>query len=47
MARLQESMGALGSARAAYEQCLLHGKETGFGGNEAALGLQALKRRLN
>jgi regulator of sirC expression with transglutaminase-like and TPR domain len=47
LARLQESMGALGSARAAYEQSLVHGKETDYGGNEAALALQALKRRLN
>jgi regulator of sirC expression with transglutaminase-like and TPR domain len=47
LARLQETVGALGSARAAYEQCLVHGKETDYGGNEAALALQALKRRLN
>ncbi|HSM96332.1 MAG TPA: tetratricopeptide repeat protein, partial [Rhizomicrobium sp.] len=47
LARLNEASGALGAAQRAYEACLslvpggqaLH--------NEAALGLHALKRRLN
>jgi regulator of sirC expression with transglutaminase-like and TPR domain len=47
LAHLQESVGALSAARAAYEACLkltLPGEDIS---NEAALALHALKRRLN
>ncbi|MEJ1967933.1 MAG: tetratricopeptide repeat protein [Rhizomicrobium sp.] len=47
MARINEAMGILGAARAAYEKCL---ECTGQGGalhNEAAVSLATLKRRLN
>ena len=47
LARLQESIGALGAARSAYEQCLVHAKGSNAPNNEAALALSALKRRLN
>jgi regulator of sirC expression with transglutaminase-like and TPR domain len=46
LGRLQESAGALGAARSAYEQCLTQSTDVA-GSNEAALALQALKRRLN
>ena len=47
LAHLNETEGALGAARNAYEACL---SLAGAGEplhNEAALGLQGLKRRLN
>jgi regulator of sirC expression with transglutaminase-like and TPR domain len=47
VARLNEAAGALGAARKAYESCLdlaIAGQDLH---NEAALSLQALKRRLN
>jgi regulator of sirC expression with transglutaminase-like and TPR domain len=47
LARLQESIGALGAARSSYEQCLAHAKASVSPNNEAALALSALKRRLN
>jgi regulator of sirC expression with transglutaminase-like and TPR domain len=47
VARLNEGAGALGAARKAYEACLsLANTDQGLH-NEAALSLQALKRRLN
>jgi regulator of sirC expression with transglutaminase-like and TPR domain len=47
LARLNESSGALGAAQRAYEACLsLAGRGESLH-NEAALALQALKRRLN
>jgi regulator of sirC expression with transglutaminase-like and TPR domain len=47
MARLNEAAGALGAAQRAYEACLaLAGRGQALH-NEAALSLQALKRRLN
>jgi regulator of sirC expression with transglutaminase-like and TPR domain len=47
LARLNEAAGALGAARKAYESCLtLANADRGLH-NEAALSLQALKRRLN
>ncbi len=47
VARLNEAAGALGAARKAYEACLdLANADQGLH-NEAALSLQALKRRLN
>ena len=47
LARLQEGAGALGAARAAYERCIACASAAGQPNNEAALALQALKRRLN
>ncbi|HEY5338187.1 MAG TPA: transglutaminase-like domain-containing protein [Rhizomicrobium sp.] len=47
LARLSESSGALGAAQKAYEACLTLAKSGQGLHNEAALGLQALKRRLN
>jgi regulator of sirC expression with transglutaminase-like and TPR domain len=47
VARLNEGAGALGAARKAYETCLdLANADPGLH-NEAAISLQALKRRLN
>jgi regulator of sirC expression with transglutaminase-like and TPR domain len=47
VARLNEGAGALGAARKAYEACLnLANADPGLH-NEAAISLQALKRRLN
>jgi regulator of sirC expression with transglutaminase-like and TPR domain len=47
LARLNEATGALGAAKKAYESCLALAKlERGLH-NEAALALDALKRRLN
>jgi len=47
LAHLQESVGALSSARAAYETCLALSQSGGDISNEAAFALHALKRRLN
>jgi regulator of sirC expression with transglutaminase-like and TPR domain len=47
MARLNEAAGALGAAQRAYEACLTLAKTGQPLHNEAALSLQALKRRLN
>ncbi|HEX3429984.1 MAG TPA: tetratricopeptide repeat protein [Rhizomicrobium sp.] len=47
LAHLQEDQGALGGARMAYETCLTLTKAGTSLHNEAALGLQGLKRRLN
>ena len=47
LARLNEASGALGAAQRAYEACLSLAKTGQALHNEAALGLQALKRRLN
>lgn len=47
LAQLQETAGALGAARTAYEKCLAQTRAAGQHGNEAALALAALKRRLN
>jgi regulator of sirC expression with transglutaminase-like and TPR domain len=47
LAHLQESLGALSAARAAYEACLNASRAGDDISNEAALALQALKRRLN
>jgi regulator of sirC expression with transglutaminase-like and TPR domain len=47
LARLNEAAGALGAARNAYEACLTLAKPDRGLHNEAALSLQALKRRLN
>ena len=46
LGRLQESIGALGAARTAYQHCLTQMAQAA-GSNEAALALQALNRRLN
>jgi regulator of sirC expression with transglutaminase-like and TPR domain len=47
LGRMQEAVGALGAARAAYENCLSLAKSGEPLHNEAALALHALKRRLN
>lgn len=47
LARLSEAEGALGAARNAYEACLTLAQTGAPLHNEAALGLQGLKRRLN
>ncbi len=47
LARLSESAGALGAAQKAYEACLSLLKPGAGYHNEAALALNALKRRLN
>ena len=47
LARLNEASGALGAAQKAYESCLALEKSGQGLHNEAALALQALKRRLN
>ena len=47
LGRLQESMGALSSARGAYETCLKLPRSNDQFSNEAAVALHALKRRLN
>ncbi len=47
MGRMQEAVGALTAARAAYENCLGLAKSDEALHNEAALALHALKRRLN
>jgi regulator of sirC expression with transglutaminase-like and TPR domain len=47
LARLSESTGALGAAQKAYEACLSLLKPGAGYHNEAALALQALKRKLN
>ncbi len=47
LARLNEASGALGAAQRAYEACLALAKSGQSLHNEAALSLQALKRRLN
>lgn len=47
LAHLNEEQGALSAARAAYETCLTLAKPGSALHNEAALGQQDLKRRLN
>ena len=47
LAHLQESLGALSAARAAYENCLKLSRAGEDVSNEAAFALHALKRRLN
>jgi regulator of sirC expression with transglutaminase-like and TPR domain len=47
LARLNETAGALGAAQKAYEACLTLARPGVPLHNEAALGLQGLKRRLN
>lgn len=47
LARLQENAGSLGAARQAYEAALAVGRPGDVSLNEAALALNALKRRLN
>jgi regulator of sirC expression with transglutaminase-like and TPR domain len=47
LAHLQESLGALSAARAAYENCLRLSRSGEDVSNEAAFALHALKRRLN
>ncbi len=47
LAHLQESLGALSSARNAYEMCLKLSRSGEDISNEAAFALHALKRRLN
>jgi regulator of sirC expression with transglutaminase-like and TPR domain len=47
LARLNESVGALGAAQKAYEACLSLLKPGAGYHNEAALALAALKRKLN
>jgi regulator of sirC expression with transglutaminase-like and TPR domain len=47
LAHLQESLGALSAARAAYENCLMLSRAGEDVSNEAAFALHALKRRLN
>lgn len=47
MARLNEASGALGAAQKAYEACMTLVKAGEGLHNEAAIGLHALKRRLN
>jgi regulator of sirC expression with transglutaminase-like and TPR domain len=47
LAHLQESLGALSAARAAYENCLNLSRAGEDVSNEAAFALHALKRRLN
>jgi len=47
LAHLQESLGALSAARAAYENCLKLSRTGEDVSNEAAFALHALKRRLN
>jgi regulator of sirC expression with transglutaminase-like and TPR domain len=47
LARLSERAGALGAASRAYESCLALAQPSAALHNEAALGLQALKRRLH
>ena len=47
LAHLNENHGALEAARKAYEACLMLTKTGSSLHNEAALGLQGLKRRLN
>jgi regulator of sirC expression with transglutaminase-like and TPR domain len=47
LARLNESAGALGAAQKAFESCLSLVPAGEMLHNEAALGLHALKRRLN
>jgi regulator of sirC expression with transglutaminase-like and TPR domain len=47
LAHLNEEEGALSAARRAYETCLTLTKSGSAFHNEAALGLQGLKRRLN
>ncbi|MGH6870004.1 MAG: SirB1 family protein [Rhizomicrobium sp.] len=47
LARLNEANGALGAAQKSYEACLTLAKQGQGLHNEAALALNALKRRLN
>ena len=47
LARFNESAGALGAAQKAYEACLALAPAGAALHNEAAFGLQSLKRRLN
>ena len=47
LGRLQEGVGTLSAARNAYENCLGLAKKGDPLHNEAALALQALKRRVN
>jgi len=47
LARLNESVGAMGDARRAYESCLEIARPGQPLHNEAALGLSGLKRRIN
>ncbi len=47
LGKIQESAGALSSARRAYESCLKAGSGADDIVNEAAFALLALKRRLN
>jgi regulator of sirC expression with transglutaminase-like and TPR domain len=47
LGRLQESTGALSYARGAYETCLRLPRSSDQFSNEAAIALNALKRRLN
>jgi hypothetical protein len=47
LARLSEAAGSLGAAARAYERCLAFADSGTDLHNEAALGLYALKRKLN
>jgi predicted TPR repeat methyltransferase len=47
LARLNEAAGALGAAQKAYEACLALAPAGAALHNEAAFGLQSMKRRLN
>ncbi len=47
MARLNEAVGSLGAAKKAYEACMALARQGSGLHNEAALGLYALKRKLN
>jgi regulator of sirC expression with transglutaminase-like and TPR domain len=47
LAKLNESVGALGAAQKAYEACLALAPQGAALHNQAALALHALKRRLN
>jgi regulator of sirC expression with transglutaminase-like and TPR domain len=47
LARLNEAAGSLGAAQKAYEQCMALCRQGSGLHNEAALGLYALKRKLN
>lgn len=47
LARLKEDSGALGAARKAYKSCLSLSRSGQALHNEAALGLNSLKRKLN
>jgi predicted TPR repeat methyltransferase len=47
LARFNEAAGALGAAQKAYEACLALAPAGAALHNEAAFGLQSMKRRLN